>query len=141
MSENGVSVKLQLSNGLPRIFGDRVQLQQVILNLVMNAIEAMSEIGEGPRELSISTSRADGVRVAISDCGPGLPHANPERIFEAFFTTKSSGLGMGLSICRSIVDAHGGRLWAEPNKPRGVVFFLMLPIGDNALEEMEPSEA
>ena len=131
MSENGVLAKMQLAEGLPRILGDRVQLQQVILNLIMNAIEAMSEVREGSRELLISTSAAesDGVLVAVSDAGPGLPQANAERIFEAFYTTKASGLGMGLSICRSIVEAHGGRLWAKPNEPRGAVFCMMLPVG------------
>ena len=107
MSDNGVLAKMQLAEGLPHILGDRVQLQQVILNLIMNAIEAMSEVREGSRELLISTSEAesDGVLVAVSDTGPGLPQADPERIFEAFYTTKSNGLGMGLSICRSIVKA------------------------------------
>lgn len=131
MSERGVLQKMQLAEGLPHILGDRVQLQQVILNLIMNAIEAMSEVGQGLRELLIRTSKAepDGVLVAVSDTGPGLSQANPDSIFEAFYTTKSSGLGMGLPICRSIVEAHGGRLWATPNKPRGAVFCVMLPIG------------
>jgi signal transduction histidine kinase len=130
MSEHGVLAKMRLPEGLPSILGDRVQLQQVILNLIMNAIEAMSEVKEGSRDLVISTSEAesDGVLVAVSDSGPGLPPANLARIFEAFYTTKASGLGMGLSICRSIVEAHGGRLWATPNEPRGAVFFMMLPI-------------
>jgi serine/threonine protein kinase len=98
----------------------------------LETIEAMSEVSEGSRDLLISTSKAasDGVLVAVSDSGPGLPQANPERIFNAFFTTKSSGLGMGLSICRSIVEAHGGRLWAKPNQPHGAVFCMMLPSGD-----------
>jgi C4-dicarboxylate-specific signal transduction histidine kinase len=112
ISQHSVLAKMQLSEGLPPILGDRVQLQQVILNLIMNAIEAMSEVSEGSRELLISTSEAEsgGVLVAVTDSGPGLPPANLARIFEAFYTTKSSGLGMGLSICRSIIDAHGGRL-------------------------------
>jgi PAS domain S-box-containing protein len=133
MSEHGVSVTMQLSEGLPRISGDRVQLQQVILNLIMNAIEAVSEVGEESRKLVIGTGDADhdDVLVTVSDTGSGLPHANPERIFEAFYTTKSGGLGMGLSICRGIVEAHGGRLWARPNQPRGAVFCMMLPIGDH----------
>jgi PAS domain S-box-containing protein len=141
--ENGVLAKIQLSEGLPPILGDRVQLQQVILNLIMNAIEAMSEVKEGLRELSISTSKAesDGVLVAVSDTGPGLSQANPERIFEAFYTTKPDGLGMGLSICRSIVEAHGGRLWATANEPRGAVFCMMLPIREKSLEKLESSEA
>jgi PAS domain S-box-containing protein len=143
MSDHSVLVKMQLSEGLPPILGDRVQLQQVILNLTMNAIEAMSGVREGSRELLISTSKveSDGLLVAVSDSGPGLPQANPERIFEAFYTTKSSGLGMGLSICRSIVEAHGGRLWATPNEPRGAVFFMMLPVGERSLENMESSAA
>jgi PAS domain S-box-containing protein len=130
MSDNGVLAKMQLAERLPHIFGDKVALQQVILNLIMNAIEAMSDDREGSRELLISTSAAesDGVLIAVSDTGPGLPQANAERVFEAFYTTKASGLGMGLSICRSIVEAHGGRLWATPNEPHGTVFSLTLPI-------------
>ena len=130
MSEHNVTLKMELSEGLPHILGDRVQLQQVILNLVMNAIEAMSEIMEGPRELLISTGEVESgsVLVAVSDSGPGFSPASLAHIFEAFYTTKSSGLGMGLSICRSIVESHGGRLWATPNEPRGAVFCVMLPI-------------
>ncbi len=130
ISEHGVLAKMQLSERLPHILGDRVQLQQVILNLIMNAIEAMSEVSEGSRELLISTSEVESgsVLVAVSDSGPGLPAASHARIFEAFYTTKSSGLGMGLSICRSIVEAHGGRLWATPNQPQGAVFCMTLPI-------------
>jgi PAS domain S-box-containing protein len=136
MSEHRVSVEMQLSEGLPHVLGDRIQLQQVMLNLIMNAIEAMSEVSEDSRELLISTSRTatDSVLVTITDSGPGLPKANPERIFEAFYTTKASGLGMGLSICRSIVEAHGGRLWAAPNEPRGAVFCVTLPIGKKSIE-------
>ena len=143
MSEHSVLVKMQLSEGLPHILGDRVQLQQVILNLIMNAIEAMSEVREGTRELLICTSAVESGRVlvAVSDTGPGLPPASLARIFEAFYTTKSSGLGMGLSISRSIVDAHGGRLWAAPNEPHGAVFYVMLPIGEKSLENLESSEA
>jgi PAS domain S-box-containing protein len=142
MSEHSVLVTMQLSEGLPPILGDRVQLQQVMLNLIMNAIEAMSEVREGSRELLISTSEVEsgGVLVAVSDSGPGLPPASLARIFEAFYTTKSSGLGMGLSICRSIVEAHGGRLWATPNEPHGAVFCVTLPIGGKSLENSESSE-
>jgi signal transduction histidine kinase len=133
-SEHGIVMKMQLSEGLPHILGDRVQLQQVTLNLIMNAIEAMSEVEEGTRELLISTSKVEpgSVLIQVSDSGPGLPQANPERIFDAFYTTKASGLGMGLSICRSIVEAHGGRLWATPNQPHGTVFSMTLPIGEIA---------
>jgi PAS domain S-box-containing protein len=130
MSEHNVRSKMQLSEGLPSIFGDKVQLQQVILNLIMNAIEAMGGVSGRSRDLLISTSKAepDGVMIAVGDTGPGLPQANPERVFKSFYTTKANGLGMGLSICRSIVEAHGGRLWAKPNEPHGAVFCMMLPI-------------
>ncbi len=126
MSERGVSVKMRLSEGCRRFWETGKCVQQVILNLMMNAIEAMSEVREGPRELSISTGRAepDGVLIAVSDTGPGLPRPGVERVFDAFYTTKPSGLGMGLSICRSIVEAHGGQLWAAPNEPRGAVFHV-----------------
>ena len=120
----GVSVQARLADDLPLIHGDRVQLQQVILNLIVNAVEAMSGVDAGARELLISTGRAepDGVLVAVRDTGPGLAPATLDRLFEAFYTTKPSGLGMGLSICRSIIEAHGGRLWAEANEPRGAIF-------------------
>jgi PAS domain S-box-containing protein len=139
-SEHSVLVKMQLSDGLPPIVGDRVQLQQVILNLIMNAIEAMSEVTEGSRELLISTGEAEpgSVLVAVSDSGPGLP-ANPEHLFEAFYTTKANGLGMGLAICRSITQNHGGRLWATPNEPHGAVFCMLLPIGEKSPENPESS--
>ena len=138
MSEHRISVKMQLSDGLPHILGDRVQLQHVILNLIMNAIEAMSEVTEVSHELLISTSEAEpgSVLVAVSDSGPGLP-VNPEHLFEAFYTTKASGLGMGLSICRSITQNHGGRLWATPNEPHGAVFCMLLPVGEKASESLE----
>jgi C4-dicarboxylate-specific signal transduction histidine kinase len=139
ISDNSVLVTMQLSEGLPHILGDRVQLQQVILNLIMNAIEAMSEVKERSHELLISTSEVESgsVLVAVSDTGPGLSQTSPERIFEAFYTTKPDGLGMGLSICRSIVEAHGGRLWATPNEPHGAVFNLMLPIEEILAENPE----
>jgi C4-dicarboxylate-specific signal transduction histidine kinase len=120
---NGVLVQTELADGLPLIQGDRVHLQQVILNLIINAIEAMSGVSEGPRELMIGTSKAEpGVLVSVRDSGPGLPPANLEHVFNAFYTTKPSGLGLGLSICRSIIEAHGGRLWASANMPRGAIF-------------------
>jgi C4-dicarboxylate-specific signal transduction histidine kinase len=143
MLDSDVRVQTRMADDLPPILGDRVQLQQVILNLIMNAIEAMNEISEGKRELLISTSKAeaDGVLVAVSDSGPGLPQADPERVFEAFYTTKSSGLGMGLSICRSIIEAHGGRLWATPNEPHGAVFCILLPIAKMSREDLASSVA
>jgi PAS domain S-box-containing protein len=127
--KNGVAVKAELTEGLPLVRGDRVQLQQVMLNLIFNAIEAMSGVDDGLRELRIDTGRvANGdVLVIVQDSGPGLGSVPGGRIFEAFYTTKTSGLGMGLSICRSIIDAHGGRLWAIAAEPRGAMFQFTLP--------------
>jgi C4-dicarboxylate-specific signal transduction histidine kinase len=129
IAKNGVSVQTHLTRGLVAVCGDRVQLQQVIMNLILNAVEAMCSVEAKTRELLIHTERnqTNGVLVAVSDSGPGIDPANLERIFEAFHTTKYGGVGMGLSICRSIIDAHGGRLWANPNQPRGAVFQFTLP--------------
>jgi PAS domain S-box-containing protein len=138
-ANNGISVKTQLAEGMPLIQGDRVQLQQVILNLLMNAIEAVNSVGEGPRELMISTAQvpSQSVLIAVRDSGPGLPLVSRERIFDAFYTTKPGGLGMGLSICQSIVEAHGGRLWATANIPRGAIFqFTVAAHSDNADREL-----
>jgi PAS domain S-box-containing protein len=128
--KNGVSVQSELADRLPSMQGDRVQLQQVMLNLIINAVEAMSGVSEGPRELLISTGTSDtgDVRVAVRDSGPGLTPAALERLFEPFCTTKPGGLGLGLSICRSIIEAHGGRLWASANVPRGAIFQFTLPV-------------
>jgi PAS domain S-box-containing protein len=127
--KHGVSVRTMLATDLPAVQGDRVQLQQVILNLIMNAIEAMSGADDGARELRLSTETdaAGGVCVAVRDSGPGLDAQDAARLFEAFYTTKTEGMGMGLAICRSITEAHGGRLWASANEPRGAVFQLSLP--------------
>jgi PAS domain S-box-containing protein len=129
VEKNRVQMRTDLAENLPLIQGDRVQLQQVVLNLIVNAVEAMSQIGDLSRHLLISAKNAaDGVRISVQDSGPGLPQAGAELVFEVFYTTKPTGLGMGLSICRSIVEAHGGRLWATPNEPRGAVFCMTLPI-------------
>jgi PAS domain S-box-containing protein len=126
--KNAVSVRTQLAEGLPVIRADRVQLQQVILNLIINAVEAMRDVGEEDRELLISTrNEPDRVCVEVRDSGPGFAPATLERLFEAFYTTKSGGLGLGLSICRSIIEAHNGRLWASPNVPRGAIFAFFVP--------------
>ena len=132
--KNGVSVQTQLAEGLPLIQGDRVQLQQVILNLIINAVQAMSRVSEGSRGLLIGTGKdASGrVRVAVQDSGPGLNPESFERLFDSFYTTKPSGMGMGLSICRSIVEAHGGRIWATPNAGAGITMQFTLPINDQA---------
>ena len=126
--ENRISVQTRLAERTPTIHGDRVQLQQVLLNLILNAVEAMGSVEAGPRELLISTEQDHtGVLVAVCDSGPGIDGTQLERVFDTFYTTKSNGTGMGLSICRSIIDAHGGRLWADANEPRGAVFQFTLP--------------
>jgi PAS domain S-box-containing protein len=126
--KNSVWVQTRLSEGLLPIHGDRVQLQQVVLNLLLNAVEAMSLVEANPRDLWISTEQDHtGVLVAVRDSGPGIDPAHLEQIFKSFYTTKPNGTGMGLSICRSIIDAHGGRLWAEANEPRGTIFQFTLP--------------
>jgi len=126
--KNGVSVQTRLSEEPFPVHGDRVQLQQVVLNLLLNAVEAMGSVEAAPRELLISTTQDHtGVLVAVHDSGPGIHPERFERIFKSFYTTKPRGTGMGLSICRSIIDAHGGRLWAEANEPRGAIFQFTLP--------------
>jgi PAS domain S-box-containing protein len=132
--KNGVSVRTQLAKVLPLVQGDRVQLQQVILNLIINSVEAMNGVGVGSRELLISTGKVESnVFVAVRDSGPGFAPESVDRIFEAFYTTKPGGLGIGLSICNSIIEAHGGRLWASANEPRGATFQFTLPVLPDAL--------
>jgi C4-dicarboxylate-specific signal transduction histidine kinase len=128
--KNGVSLQMELGKGLPLIKGDRVQLQQVVLNLIVNAVQAVGAVADGAREVLVTTAQADpaGVLVAVKDSGPGLASASLERLFEAFYTTKPGGLGMGLSICRSIIEAHQGRVWVTANLPRGAVFQFTLPL-------------
>jgi PAS domain S-box-containing protein len=161
---NRITLRTQLANDSPLILGDRIQLQQVILNLLINAIEAMSEVSEGPRELWVSSQKftkmaargpralqtgeaeedllaaealaeAEGthVLIAVRDSGPGLDPKGLDRLFDAFYTTKPQGLGMGLAISRSIIEAHGGRLWAKANAPRGAVFQFALPIREERI--------
>jgi PAS domain S-box-containing protein len=129
ITENEVSVRTRFAEGPLAAYGDRVQLQQVILNLVLNAVEAMASVEAPARLLLISTeqNRTNEVLVTIRDSGPGIEPDHLERVFEAFYTTKSNGVGMGLSICRSIISAQGGRLWAETKKPPGAVFLFTLP--------------
>jgi PAS domain S-box-containing protein len=126
ITENGVAVQTRLAGGMAPVHGDRVQLQQVVLNLILNAVEAMSSVGADERELLISTDQSGGTLVAVRDSGPGIDPKHLERVFEAFYSTKS-GMGMGLSISRSIVAAHGGRLWAAATESRGAVFQFTLP--------------
>jgi PAS domain S-box-containing protein len=136
ISKNSIELRTKLAEALPTIQGDRVQLQQVMLNLIMNAVEAMSQMRDGRREILISSqTEANSVVVAVQDSGPGLGEAALERAFDAFYTTKSNGLGMGLSICRSIVEAHGGRLWATANAPKGVVFQFTIPVISDHIDQ------
>jgi PAS domain S-box-containing protein len=131
---NEISLQTRFAEELLIVHGDRVQLQQVVLNLILNAVEAMASVEAVARHLLIHTkqNRADEVLVAICDTGPGIEPDHLERVFDAFYTTKSNGVGMGLSICRSIIGAQGGRLWAEANKPRGTVFQFALPNTENS---------
>ena len=126
---HGVSLDMQLATRSPAVEGDRVQLQQVMLNLILNAVEAMSSIDGGPRELRIRTRRdaAGSAVVSVHDSGPGLDATDVHRVFESFYTTKPGGMGMGLAISRSIVEANGGRMWASVNEPRGAAFHFTLP--------------
>ncbi len=130
VSSHRVSLRIELAPALPMIPGDRVQLQQVIINLVMNGIEAMQSVTDRPRELEIRSQQDETHRVlvTVTDSGVGISAENADRLFNAFFTTKSSGMGMGLSICRSIVEAHGGRLWATANLPHGATFQFTVPV-------------
>jgi signal transduction histidine kinase len=147
---NHVSLRTQFTNDLPLVTGDRIQLQQVILNLLMNAIQAMSGVDEGPRELLVGSQKVTGIPgesekdslqdsasaeaawthllITMRDSGPGLDPQRLDRLFDPFYTTKPQGLGIGLAISRSIVEAHGGRLWARANAPRGAIFQFALPI-------------
>jgi PAS domain S-box-containing protein len=129
---NRVSLQTRLAKDLPRIPGDRIQLQQVILNLIVNALEAMSGESAGPRGVLISSEKdgSKSVIVAVRDSGAGLGSVSLEQLFDAFYTTKPDGMGMGLAISRSIIEAHGGRLWATPNVPQGAVFQFTLPAGE-----------
>ena len=126
---NGVSVQMKLAKDLPLVQGDRVQLLQVMVNLIINAIEAMSPHAAGARDLLIRTAKtkSGGALVAVRDSGPGVDPANLELIFDAFFSTKADGLGMGLSICRAIIQAHGGRLSATRGAARGTILQFALP--------------
>jgi C4-dicarboxylate-specific signal transduction histidine kinase len=133
VARNRVSVLTQFAEPSPTVQADRVLLQQVILNLIINAVEAISSMREGSRELLISTETAESVSalVAVRDSGPGLAPESIDRLFEAFYTTKVESMGIGLPICRLIVEAHGGRMWAGRNEPRGAVFQFALPLAPN----------
>jgi C4-dicarboxylate-specific signal transduction histidine kinase len=127
--KSDVSVQTQFAENLSAVTGDRTQLQQVILNLILNAVQALAESGLDVRELQISTeaNQPDGVIVSVRDSGPGMRQENLNRLFDPFYTTKSAGMGMRLAICRSIVEGHGGRIWATANTPRGAAFHFTIP--------------
>jgi len=132
LTRRHVSIQTELPKDLPSILGDRVQLQQVLLNLVMNGVEAMNEVAEGERKISIRARRLEHngrptVLVSVQDSGAGLKPGELDRLFEAFYTTKAHGIGMGLAISRSIVEAHGGRLWVAPASGPGATFEFILP--------------
>jgi C4-dicarboxylate-specific signal transduction histidine kinase len=130
LQRHGVTVLANLFAEAPPVYGDRVQLMQVMLNLVMNGVEAMSAV-DGSRNLTILSKShlGDGIHISVEDTGAGVDAANVQRVFDSFFTTKAAGMGMGLSICRSIIGAHGGRIWFEPKTPSGAIFRFTLPIG------------
>ena len=130
LQREGVICRAELAANLPFVKCDRVQLQQVILNLLRNALDSMSAVDDRPKQLTVRTamSEPDRVTLAVQDSGPGVDLANLERVFDAFYTTKPGGLGMGLAVCRAIVEAHGGKLWATAGAPHGAVFQLTLPV-------------
>jgi signal transduction histidine kinase len=129
MFGKGVTLRLELAPALPAVLGDRVQLQQVIINLLVNGVEAMASVDGRPRELAVRSQRhgPEQVLIAVRDTGVGIDPQSVRGIFEAFYSTKPSGMGMGLSICRSIVESHGGTIWASPNEGPGATFQFALP--------------
>ena len=137
LQRNRVIVQSELADDLPTITGDRIQLQQVILNLLRNASDAMVGVHDRPRQLLIRTEREDGdrVRVTVRDAGTGFDRQSTDSLFEAFYTTKSDGMGIGLSVSRSIVERHHGRLWAEPNDGPGATFSFSIPRNPESVTE------
>jgi len=129
LQRNRVVLQSELADDLPSITGDRVQLQQVILNLLRNASDAMVAVDDRPRQLMIRTERdpGDRVRLTVKDAGEGLDSHTVDKLFEAFYTTKPSGMGIGLSVSRSIIESHHGRIWAEPNDGPGATFAFAIP--------------
>jgi C4-dicarboxylate-specific signal transduction histidine kinase len=129
---NRVSLQAELSNGLPLVLGDRIQLQQVILNLITNAIQAMSGTDPAHQQVLVATRKdgSKGVLVEVRDAGVGLEGIALDRLFDAFYTTKPDGMGIGLAVSRTIIESHGGQLWASPNVPKGAVFQFRLPTND-----------
>jgi signal transduction histidine kinase len=129
LESHQILLRTEMLDGLPLVIAERVQLQQVLLNLIMNAIEAMSSVTDRARVLAVKSQvfELDQVLITLEDSGIGIDPSHMDRIFDAFFTTKDRGMGMGLSICRSLVESHGGQLWASPHSPHGTIFHLKLP--------------
>jgi signal transduction histidine kinase len=140
LHKHDVKIVTELSTEVPRVHGDRVQLMQVVLNLIMNGVEAMST-AEDPRELTVTSrlSPQEGVHISVADTGSGVDAAKVDRVFDSFFTTKATGMGMGLSICRSIIGAHAGRIWLEPNAPHGASSNSRYPLVPRRTPEALPS--
>jgi signal transduction histidine kinase len=142
LQRNGIALETRLSDNVhyvPLVFADRIQLQQVILNLIMNAVEAMSEMSDGRRQLLIrtDTDESESIVVAVQDSGPGVKPEDLHRLFTPFYTTKPQGMGMGLAICRSIIEAHGGKLRVMANEARGATFQFTLPTGHGRTAAVE----
>jgi signal transduction histidine kinase len=135
---HGVTIRFEFASGLPPVRGDRIQLQQVIVNLAVNGMEAMTSVQDRDRVLIVRTQRdqSDRILVALADAGTGIEPGHLNRVFDAFHTTKPGGLGMGLAICRSIIEAHGGRLWADANVPRGAIFRFTVPAVAASISEV-----
>ncbi len=143
IQRNRISLRTKLSTDVPLVLGDRIQLQQVILNLILNAVEAMSDVNPQPRELSVSSAKdgPNGALVSVRDSGTGLDGTVLDRLFEAFYTTKAHGMGIGLAVSRTIIQAHGGRLWAAPNVPQGAIFQFTLPADGEEVSGMERNQS
>jgi PAS domain S-box-containing protein len=141
IQRNRISLQVNLSNDVPPVLGDRIQLQQVVLNLVLNAIEAMSEVEHLPKQLLVASAKDEcqGALVMVQDSGVGLDAGAQDRLFEAFYTTKPQGMGIGLAVSRTIIHTHGGRLWATPNQPQGAVFHFSLPAEGEELANLQVS--
>lgn len=139
IQRNRISLRTKLSTDVPLVLGDRIQLQQVILNLILNAMEAMSDVSPQPRELSVSSAKdgPNGALVSVRDSGTGLDGTVLDRLFETFYTTKAHGMGIGLAVSRTIIQAHGGRLWAAPNVPQGAIFQFTLPADGEEVSGLE----
>jgi signal transduction histidine kinase len=137
LQNHRIALQVELRQQLPLVRADRVQLRQVLLNLIMNAIEAISSVGISERSLLVKTDLREErkVLITVKDSGPGIDAEDMDRIFDAFFTTKSEGMGLGLSICQSIVESHGGRLWASTQAPHGAVFYVQLPAAEISAEQ------